>query len=46
MLRKFIINYRLKKTMKPDPSYRERRLAQFDEQRKARYWLNVRLAGL
>jgi len=31
----------LAKTLRPDPDYRARRLAQFDSARKARYWRNV-----
>jgi len=32
---------RLAATLRPDPLYRERRLAQFDSNRRARYWSNV-----
>lgn len=46
MLRRWLARYRLSKTMKPDPKYRERRLAQFSPERRERYWRNVRLAGL
>lgn len=33
---------RLERSLKPDPQYRERRLAQFDEARRERYWNNVK----
>lgn len=33
---------RLERSLKPDPQYRERRLAQFDEARRQRYWNNVK----
>lgn len=46
MIRRFFLRRRLKKTMKPNPLYRMRRLAQFDDARKARYWRNVRMAGI
>lgn len=42
MIRKFIINRRLKKTMKPNPAYRQHRLAQFSPERRERYFENVR----
>lgn len=32
--------------LRPDPEYRERRLAQFSPERRERYWRNVREAGL
>lgn len=32
---------RLKRSMKPDPAYRERRLAQFSPERRERYERNV-----
>jgi hypothetical protein len=32
--------------LRPDPDYRERRLAQFSPARRARYFENVRKAGL
>jgi hypothetical protein len=32
--------------LRPDPEYRERKLAQFTPERRARYLRNVRLAGL
>ena len=41
MLKRYLINRRLKATMKPDPEYRERRLAQFSKERQMRYHLNV-----
>lgn len=32
---------RLKKTLRPDPQYRERRLSQYSKERQERYWRNV-----
>jgi hypothetical protein len=32
--------------LRPDPDFRERRLAQFSPERRARYFDNVRKAGL
>lgn len=32
---------RLRKMMRPDPDYRQRRLAQFTPERRAKYWSNV-----
>lgn len=32
---------RLKATLRPDPAYREARLAQFSRERRERYWRNV-----
>lgn len=40
-LRKWAIRRRLARTMRPDPDYRERRLAQFTPERRERYWRNV-----
>lgn len=40
-LRRLLIMRRLRATMRPDPEYRERRLAQFDQARRERYWRNV-----
>lgn len=44
-LRRYLINRRLRRTMKPDPAYRRRRLAQFSHARQARYWRNVLTLG-
>lgn len=44
-IRKWAVRRKLAKTMKPAPQYRERRLAQFSDERKARYWRNVRALG-
>ena len=41
-LRKMIVNRRLRKTMRPDPEFRRRRLAQFSKDRRERYFRNVR----
>jgi hypothetical protein len=46
MIRRLITLYRLKRTMKPDPDYRDRRLRQFSPERRERYFENVRRAGL
>ena len=40
-LRRYLALRRLKRSMKPNPQYRERRLAQFSPERQARYWRNV-----
>lgn len=40
-LRRLIARKRLERTLRPDPDYRERRLAQFTPERRARYWANV-----
>ena len=37
---------RLEKTLRPDPDYRARRLAQFDTDRRERIAMNLRAAGL
>lgn len=34
-------NKRLEQTLRPDPDYRTRRLAQFTPERRERYWSNV-----
>lgn len=34
----------LERSLRPDPMYRERMLAQFGSDRKARYWANVKAA--
>lgn len=44
-LRRALIRRRLRATMRPDPEYREHRLAQFTPQRRERYWHNVGQAG-
>jgi len=31
--------------LRPDPDYRARRLAQFSQERRERYWRNVQLTG-
>lgn len=40
-IRRALIRRRLKRSMRPDPDFRERRLAQFTPERRARYWRNV-----
>jgi hypothetical protein len=44
-LRCFLARRRLKRSLRPDPAYRERRLAQFNDARRERYWRNVQLVG-
>lgn len=41
MIKQWLAARRLKKLMRPDPEYRERRLAQFSPERRERYWRNV-----
>lgn len=41
MFKRWLARRRLKAIMRPDPDYRERRLAQFTPERRARYWRNV-----
>lgn len=40
-IRKAMVRRRLAATLKPDPAYRAKRLAQFDAARKERYFRNV-----
>ena len=40
-LKRLLARRRLAKSLKPDPAYRARRLAQFSPERRARYWRNV-----
>jgi len=40
-LRRILIRRRLAKSLKPDPAYRARRLAQFSPERRERYERNV-----
>lgn len=44
-IRKWAVRRKLAKSMHPKPEYRERRLAQFDEARRERYFENVRAVG-
>lgn len=44
MFKQWLIRRRLKATMRPDPDYREKRLAQFTAERRERYWRNVGVA--
>ncbi len=44
MFKQWMIRRALARTMKPDPEYRERMLAQFSPARQRRYWHNVRAA--
>lgn len=40
-LRQYLACRRLKATMRPDPEYRARKLAQMTTERRERYWRNV-----
>lgn len=40
-LKRLIARRRLARSLKPDPGYRDRRLAQFTPERRARYERNV-----
>lgn len=42
-IRKFLIRRRLERLLKPDPAYRDHRLAQFTPERRARYQRNAEL---
>lgn len=41
IIKRALIRRRLEKTMKPDPEYRAKRLAQFSPERRERYERNV-----
>lgn len=43
MIRQYLTRRRLAKSLRPDPAYRERRLAQFSPERKWRYYANAAL---
>jgi hypothetical protein len=45
MLRQWIARRRLAKLLRPNPEYRNRRLAQFNPERRERYWKNVNAAS-
>ena len=45
-IRQYIIRKRLKASMRPDPEYRERRLAQFSGERLKRALRNIAEIGL
>lgn len=40
-LKRLITRRRLVRSLKPDPGYRDRRLAQFTPERRARYLRNI-----
>lgn len=40
-IKKALAVRKLRASLKPDPEYRKRRLAQFSRERVARYWRNV-----
>lgn len=40
-LKRLLARRRLARSLKPDPAYRARRLAQFSPERRARYFRNV-----
>lgn len=42
-IKRILARRRLAKSLKPDPAYRERRLAQFSPERRARYERNTAL---
>jgi hypothetical protein len=44
-LSRLLARRRLAKLIRPDPAYRERRLAQLTPERRARYLRNVRAIG-
>lgn len=44
MLKRYLARKALERTMRPDPIYRERMLAQFSKERRERYWRNVEAA--
>lgn len=44
MIRRYLACRALERTMRPDPIYRERMLAQFSRERRERYWRNVEAA--
>ena len=41
MIKQWLAKRKLQKSLRPDPEYRERRLAQFTPERRERYWRNV-----
>lgn len=41
MFKQWLIRRKLKASLRPDPEYREKRLAQFTAERRERYWRNV-----
>lgn len=44
MLKQYLARRALERTMRPNPTYRERMLAQFSRERRERYWRNVEAA--
>jgi hypothetical protein len=42
MIRKYLTKRRLARSLRPDPQYRENRLAQFDRDRRNRYLINAK----
>lgn len=40
-LTRFMARRRLERSLKPDPQYRQRRLAQFSPERRQRYFDNI-----
>lgn len=40
-IRRLMAIRRLRASLRPDPAYRENRLAQFSRERRERYWRNV-----
>jgi len=41
MFKRYLARRALERTLRPDPAYRQARLAQFTAERRARYWANV-----
>lgn len=46
LIRAKLARKRLNATLRPDPDFRERRLAQFSTERRQRYFDNIKKAGL
>jgi hypothetical protein len=46
LLKSYRIRKRLKASLRPDPEFLERRLAQFSTERRAKHFENIRKAGL
>lgn len=44
LIRRYFARRALERTMKPDPSYRTNKLAQWSVARQERYWANVEAA--
>lgn len=42
MIRQYLAKRRLARSLRPDPQYRDNRLAQFDRNRRNRYLINAK----